>query len=109
MKFYEEVIKDFGGYDAAKKLAERKESALLHNIEGLKAHLLNYRRANNIFEAGDIITYNDSDFIYRIDTINSDGFHATTVHPVKRCIIALFDHDNINHATPEEIKAGHRL
>ncbi|MFX2143555.1 hypothetical protein [Acinetobacter baumannii] len=61
------------------------------------------------FKVGDLITYNESDFIYKIDTLNSDGFHATTVHPVKRCIIALFEHDNINHASPEEIKAGCRL
>ncbi|MGU3313583.1 hypothetical protein [Acinetobacter sp. M5A5_2a] len=63
----------------------------------------------NDFKVGDLITYNESDFIYKIDTLTSDGLHATTVHPVKRCIIALFEHDNINHASPEEIAAGHRI
>lgn len=62
-----------------------------------------------MFKVGDIIIYNDSDFIYKIDTINSSGFHATTVHQVKRCIIAIFGHDKIRHATPEEIAAGCRM
>lgn len=80
-----------------------------HEVDKLNDALLKYRRENNIFEVGDVITFNDSDFIYRIDTRNQDGFHATTVHEVKRCIIALFGHNDIKHATPSEIKAGHRI
>lgn len=104
------VITTCGGYDKAKiYVAEFKKINLSDAVVIFERELLEYRRANNIFEEGDVITYNESDFIYKIDTLNRDGLHATTVHQVKRCIIALFGHDNIKHATDEEIKAGHRL
>lgn len=104
------VIKTCGGYDKAKiYVAEFKKLGLSDAVKIFEDELLEYRRANNIFEEGDLITYNDSDFIYKIDTVNRDGLHATTVHEVRRCVIALFGYDNINHATPEEIKSGHRL
>lgn len=103
------LIEKLGGYKKAKFEYESLLKYRQFDHTELKSELLEYRREHNIFEPGDIITYNESDFIYKIDTLNNDGLHATTVHEVKRCIIALFGHDNIEHATDEEIAAGHRL
>lgn len=102
------LIEKLGGYERARSIANCK-SGIVHPTQQLLDALLEYRREHNIFEVGDKVIYNESDFLYRVNTINSSGFHATTVHEVVRHIIAIFGHDNVRHATDVEIKAECRL
>lgn len=102
------LIEQLGGYEAAKNYLAELQKIPMHEqtedtIVSLPRELLEYRREHNIFEVGDIIAYNESDFIYKIDTLNRDGLHATTVHEVRRSVIAIFGHDSVRHATDEEI------
>lgn len=93
---YDCVINQMGGYDEAKNYLKKLEEIPLHEqtedtITWLPRCLLQYRRANNIFETGDRIIYpwigNE------ICTYNSECIVKTP------CI----------HATDAEVLAGHRL
>lgn len=93
------LIEQLGGYNAAK--AEANAPVKLMNsfsYEQLDKELLEYRRANNIFEAGDkaVLPYRN----YR-----SDVFELTVD------LIKSFDKAAVcyRHATDAEIKAGRRL
>lgn len=112
------LIKELGGYEKAKDglhrlKFEKKDLLTCGDLVVVKseidAALIEYRRQHNIFEVGDRVIYNESDFLYKVNTVNSSGFHATTVHEVVRHIIAIFGHDNVRHATDLEIQAGCRL
>lgn len=100
MKFYEHVIADFGGYEAAKKLTETEGAGMLHNIEALKAHLLNYRRANNIFDFTDKVVFTDP---------RSADVLMAVHEPLYLTEMAKIGSAGVRHATDEEIAAGHRL
>lgn len=90
------LIVKLGGYEKAKEYLENLNKIPLHEqaedtITWLPDALLEYRRENNIFEAGDKVIY-----------------------PWIGNAICVYDSENIInidciHATDEEIKAGHRL
>lgn len=77
-----------GGGDAREGLYER--------LESIDKALLEYRRQHNIFEVGDWVVYNLPIGIERVVAVNDE-------HLIPRFLW------QIRHATPEEIKAGHRL
>lgn len=108
------LVEQFG-YEKLKEMRGTTQHALLCiggcepiHVDDVDLMLLEHRRENNIFEKGDLITLNESDFIYKIDTVNSSGLHATTTNEINRKIIALFEHDTIKHATDKEIAQGYR-
>lgn len=110
MKFYEHVIDDFGGYEAAKKVAEDENAALIHNVGALKQHLLNYRCANNIFEAGDkvvLIGESEMNDIFEIKEISIVG-HYWAISVNGGGYEYTFIKNQLRHATDEEIAQGHR-
>lgn len=106
------LIEKLGGYDRASKIANCK-SGVVHPTKPLLDALLEYRRANNIFEVGDYALPNsdhsnevhflsnwyikDLDFRYKT---KSGGWGVI----VKSCMSTAW-----RHATDEEIKAGHRI
>ncbi|WP_180176713.1 MULTISPECIES: hypothetical protein [unclassified Acinetobacter] len=85
------VIDGFGGYEKAKAVLDNPNAHLLHNIEGLKQRLLEYRRANRIFENGDLIVYPWMD-----DKIHKYNAQYIIKSPWR-------------HATDAEIATGKRL
>ena len=102
------VIDGFGGYEKAKAVLDNHNAHLLHNVEGLKQRLLEYRRQHNIFEPDDICKLKikhdyglykfrrtKGDRIYLEDRL---GFAEFGIHK-----------DVVDHATDSEIKAGKRL
>ena len=117
------MITDKASYDKAK--AELKDKQWRKdNLQGsaeftwhmkqhialISAALLAYRRANNIFEVGDLIKANDWQFgfdeLYKIDDFfaDDDGVNLAVLddgdcYPLSYLI----------HATDEEIKANRRL
>ncbi len=98
------LIEHLGGYEAAKKKYSERPHAFVWGDIG-KALLL-YRRQHNIFEEGDKIVFVD-DFMHgELMTVawTRKGEVWMDVG-AKRCT----DLSMIRHATPEEIKAGHRL
>lgn len=110
------LIEKLGGYDRAKDhrdylidFGNEFNRPNKHEVDSLNDALLEYRRENNIFEVGDFVLAIDpffGDSIFKIRDVYSrhDGFR-----------IALFEHGGffrlsaLQHATPEEIKTGHRL
>ena len=87
------LIEQFGGYEHLNGFYKR---AVAHGftLTEIKEELLKYRRQHNTFEIGDLYVftekYSKHSVIHKVDSLNSG----------KGCI---------RHATPEEIKAGHRL
>ena len=106
------LIEQLGGYDRASKIANCK-SGVVHPTKPLLDALLEYRRANNIFEVGDYALPNSDhsnevhflsdwyikDLDFRCKT-KSGGWGVI----VKSCMSTAW-----RHATDEEIKAGHRI
>lgn len=110
MSLVNDYIENLGGYEEAKK---KSTPWLLNHGENWRnikdATLLEYRRANNVFEPDDKVLIGGDGRVWKIDTINSDGFHGTTIKEPKRCIIHIFGEVEVSHATDEEIEAGHSL
>ena len=97
------LIEQLGGYDEAQKSAvslsekltekQKNNVVFMNAFNELNNELLEYRRANNIFEVGDAMV---------IPSRGNGIFHFN----------ALFSDQDIaeaRHATPQEIEAGHRL
>lgn len=111
MKFCEKVIADFGGYDAAKKLTETEGAVMLHNIEALKLHLLNYRRIHNMYEVGDkvINLIGNVPYVYKVEQIDSDGSITIVRRPKPdQPHWTIKKSNDIRHATDIEIAQGYR-
>ena len=98
------VIDGFGGYEKAKAVLDNPNAHLLHNIEGLKQRLLEYRRQHNIFEVGDNVVFinqNMSSSVKAVKEILNDTHVSFNFHG--------FHIELIRHATDAEIEAGKRL
>lgn len=106
MKFYERVISDFGGYEKCKDILSQPNIDFIMNAQGLREHMLEYRRQHNIFEAGDKVIgsklFDDRIFEFQcylpelsMAVISKDG--------------AAIGLNQLRHATDAEIKAGKRL
>lgn len=106
------LIEQLGGYEAAKAGSEARHRSGITPCE-LDRQLLEYRRANNIFEVGDKVVYralpherlfsvrfvgDDEIVVYELwDEMGAKTF--TEKHP----------YSDIDHATDAEIEAGKRL
>ncbi len=58
----------------------------------------------NEFKAQDKVIIEGYKRVWNIDTINSNGFHATTINKPTRCLIHVFGDQHVRHATNEEIR-----
>lgn len=89
------LIEKLGGYEPAKRAIENDvlKDYAPYTYETAQRELLEYRRANDIFEEGDRVVFLMS---YHSAMICSYG---------DGCQL----HGEVRHATDEEIKAGHRL
>lgn len=107
-----DLIKNYGSYENAKAELEKVKSTKYRNYMYLEEALLEYRRANNIFERHDNVVRLDIELshIYKVHEIyecESIGIvrHQTATKP-HWTVLAPW---HIRHATQEEIAAGHRL
>ncbi|QIC70792.1 hypothetical protein [Acinetobacter indicus] len=98
MKFYERVISDFGGYEKCKDILSLPNIDFIMNAQGLREHMLEYRREHNIFEVGDKVVW-----------INSIAPNDPRIFEVEASLGEKPDTWSLRHATDEEIKAGKRL
>lgn len=101
------MITNQAEYDAAKIRLSGADEGLVYYTE-LKAEMLEYRRANNIFEVGDLIVSNCSNqenrvFVYKI-TIGKN-----IVVNCKRGKGYCYPKKWFRHAADAEIKVGRRL
>lgn len=88
------LIEELGGYDSARRYVESRKGADDESVYlALCGELLEHRIENNIFEVGDamIIASRGNGIFYFNELISKDDLIES------------------RHATPEEIKAGHRL
>lgn len=101
------LIEQLGGYEAVKQAAVNyKNSGDNVTAEKFERAMLEYRRQHDIFEESDKIVFVD-DFMHgELMTVawTREG-EVWMDEGAKRCT----DLSMIRHATPEEIKAGHRL
>lgn len=104
MKFYERVISDFGGYEKCKDILSQPNIDFIMNAQGLREHMLEYRRQHNIFEVGDYVfhTVCNNPLLEKITWI--DGVRIITNLAGRPTLIETF-----RHATDAEINAGKRL
>ena len=105
------LIEQLGGYDRASKIANCK-SGVVHPTKPLLDALLEYRRANNIFEVGDAIIRKWNGRLYWIivNVDNGGEFLISQNQKAKSKDCKVCDMPcNFKHATDEEIKAGHRI
>lgn len=103
-----DLIKNYGSYENAKAELEKIKSTKYRNYMYLEEALLEYRRANNIFEVGDFVVRKSGfDFElrkieiideYDLKVFSQDMSHSYWVFKGK-----------YRHATPQEIQSGHRL
>lgn len=101
------LIEQLGGYDRASKIANC-ESGVVHPTKALLDALLEYRRANNIFEVGDRVIHKwESDELYTVMSHTKD--HTVIISERNFIGISGWLHNCIRHATDGEIKAGRRL
>ncbi len=119
------LIEQLGGYEKAKKYLEGLKKVPMHEqtedtISYLPDMLLEYRRANNIFEAGDkvvLCNWDNNSNLYKISRVYEHKFHNGDGYVKSSFVYNLkefpFDHwfnkQDIRHATNEEIAAGKRL
>lgn len=99
MKFYERVISDFGGYEKCKDILSQPNIDFIMNAQGLREHMLEYRRQHNIFEVGDKVVIKAEPFWpedYTIQTVEQEH--------IGKWYMAAW-----RHAEPEELEAGKRL
>lgn len=117
-----DLIKNYGSYENAKAELEKIKSTKYRNYMYLEDALLEYRRANNIFEVGDLVTHPKYEWkILKVhDPIEDQDllFAKTNDHVKHHWGHGLIFEDNYvvcvsyfgcRHATLEEIQAGHRL
>lgn len=98
------LIEQLGGYDEANRIS--KMSMIKGGYDGgvLAKALLEYRRQYNIYEVGDIVIVNGHESVYQIQYVYESAC-GYGMYQGRR-----FSHSMIErHATPEEIKARHRL
>lgn len=105
MKFYERVISDFGGYEKCKDILSQPNIDFIVNAQGLREHMLEYRRQHNIFEVGDFIFHPMFGALFEIKRIAEKYVVASTKSGYETNLLI----ELISHATDEEIKAGKRL
>ena len=119
------LIEEFGGYECAKaefndpmyeddELYTIKATGTRFFKHNLADALLEYRRANNIYERGDYVVINNFkfDWLYRVDyhcTENRIMLHRHDRWRGDTAFQAWPNIDMVRHATNEEIEAGKRL
>ena len=100
------LIEKLGGYDRASKIANC-ESGVVHPTKSLLDALLEYRRANNIFEVGDkVVSTLDGDEDWKNAVCKILAFHKKMA--ITTGFSCAIHHYHYRHATDEEIKAGRR-
>ena len=110
MKFYERVISDFGGYEKCRDILSQPNIDFIMNAQGLRKHMLEYRRQHNIFEVGDKVVF-DAHFC---DEHKGSGYGEITYCTMDKRVFEIDNYylvsiDEIRHANDAEIKAGKRL
>ena len=116
MKFYERVISDFGGYEKCKDILSQPNIDFIMNTQGLREHMLEYRRQHNIYEVGDkvvIESYRNTYISCGRPSQYSIG-DLMVIHNLDGNVISdndynFIDYRDVRHATDAEIEAGKRL
>ena len=102
------IIEQLGGYENAKAELEKIKGTKYRNWGYLEAALLEYRRANNIFEVGDKVVFNqkksDDTELYTVEYVLDDGSFLG-INDYRQA----FPSKGFTHATDAERQAGKRL
>ena len=102
-----DLIKNYGSYENAKAELEKVKSTKYRNYMYLEEALLEYRRANNIFEMDDYIIHDGELKVFAMWSNAIDGCAYIGYAYAEDGEMA--HKDEFRHATDEEITAGHRL
>lgn len=100
-------------YNAAKKTLEIPHVDFIMNAQGLRDQMLEYRRANNIFEVGDLVVYrtlpHERLFSVRYVNDNSIVIYELWDEMGAKTFSEFVPYSDIRHATDAEIKANRRI
>jgi hypothetical protein len=117
------LIEKLGGYEKAKyhrdyliDFGNEFNRPNKHEVDSLNDALLEYRRENNIFEVGDSVVllkfqhmWHDMKSLYVVESLEVYDRVTIGISIRNKNTSLGGEIRNIRHATPEEIKAGHRL
>ena len=106
-QLYERVIEQFGAYEKCKEMLNIPNIDFIMNAQGLREHMLQYRRANNIFEMDDYIIHDGELKVFAMWSTAIQGCAYIGYAYAEDGEMA--HKDEFRHATDEEITAGHRL
>lgn len=111
---HEVLIANLGGYEAAKRYAESRNGADNTGVyDLLQAALLEYRRANNIYEVGDKVVYRTlpHERLFYVKAVLNGSIVVRECWDElgAKCFSEFDPYDDIQHATDAEIEAGKRL
>lgn len=122
------LIEEFGGYDQAKSERDKinyklnngdfvgggsPKEYLYERLSLIEIDLLEYRRANNIFEVGDKVVYPNLSHknLFSVRYVNNGEIVVYELWDEMgaKTFTEFYPFSDIRHATDEEIKAGYRL
>lgn len=109
------LIEKLGGYDDSRKSLQwliDNDEDYIQEESNLYHACLQYRRENNIFEDGDKIVHIydcENSMLFTVKDITEKGYSFGNDWGWKGVISNMGVGHTFRHATPEEIKAGHRL
>ena len=102
------LIEQLGGYDSAKAAAlNYRNSGDALTAKKFEYACLEHRRQHNIFEVGDKVVFREKhnevfSYSHYSEGLDLHFFESESNY-------GHMDINKVRHATPEEIKAGHRL
>ena len=102
-----DLIKNYGSYENAKAELEKIKSTKYRNYMYLEEALLEYRRANNIFEMDDYIIHDGELKVFAMWSTAIEGCAYIGYAYAEDGEMA--DKNEFRHANDAEIAAGHRL
>lgn len=97
--------------DYAKAQEELKNpyAELIMNAQGLRDQMLEYRRANNIYENGDTVVLRNTPHLELFTFVKHFNCGSPYSVLVDNNLVTFYIGNKfIDHAKPEEIKAGYR-
>ncbi len=118
MSLANSVVESFGGYENAKAVLDNPNASLLHNVEGIKQRLLEYRHQHNIFEVNDqVVLINkpgSSSSLHRVLAVNAPTtIHVCPINQVSGSDLVVLGFMAspyyLRHATDAEFAANRRL
>lgn len=108
---WQTIIEQHGGYKKCKEILKNPNIDFIMNAQGLREHMLQYRRQHKIFEPNDLVVFIDEKERKSVllKFKESRNFDLVHLEIIGSGLCGPSYQKEIRHATDAEIKAGKRL